>query len=269
MSRNNPLKTDRLGCDTEVEKNRFNQRAQGALLKGGKVIHVIDNIHPLLRPPYIEYENACRTYINQHCVALELASGTGQHSIFLLTTGAKIIFTDIASKALEVLKVRAEKAGYAVETSVCRMEETGFTDSTFDVIVIAGSLSYADPDQIEKEIIRLLKPGGTLVCVDSLNHNIIYRLNRWVHYRIRKDRSLSTIKRIPTIESLVKLGKNFSDYEIKTFGVFLWLCYPLAYVIGINNAARLSGFLDKIKFARRLGFKCLFVGKKLNKYNPD
>ena len=32
------------------------------------------------------------------------------------------------------------------------------------------------------EIHRVLKKNGIFICVDSLNNNLIYRVNRWFHY---------------------------------------------------------------------------------------
>ena len=32
------------------------------------------------------------------------------------------------------------------------------------------------------EIYRVLKQGGILIIVDSLNHNPVYKFNRWIHY---------------------------------------------------------------------------------------
>ena len=44
------------------------------------------------------------------------------------------------------------------------------------------ALSYGDNDLVLKNVYQKLKPGGYFVCVDSLDNNIIYRINRYLHY---------------------------------------------------------------------------------------
>jgi SAM-dependent methyltransferase len=45
-----------------------------------------------------------------------------------------------------------------------------FPDSSFDAVWIAGVLHHMDIDLMAKEIHRILKPGGRVVCQEPLNY---------------------------------------------------------------------------------------------------
>ena len=139
-----------------------------------------------LRAPYLYYEQCIHKYISKEHSVLEI--GSGLHTYALVQTGAYVVASDISKHSLLVLRHRI-KTG-RLETVTGDMESLPFGNESFDVICSAGSLSYGDPDLVNQEILRLLRPGGIFICVDSLNHNPIYRLNRWLHY-VKGDRSKS------------------------------------------------------------------------------
>ena len=65
-------------------------------------------------------------------------------------------FLDISQKSLEFLKKRYAK----YKNFKCinaNMDQTPFENESFDLIVTAGSLSYANNKYLMKEILRLLK----------------------------------------------------------------------------------------------------------------
>lgn len=194
---------------------------------------------------------------------LELGSGTGCHSKILLETGANVTVSDISPACLEVLAKVFSAHGFAVKTVVTAMESTPFEDESFDFIVSAGSLSYADPKKLDDEIIRLLKPNGSFICVDSLNHNIIYSINRWIHWRLIGDRTASTIQRIPTLQRMRNIGVRFGLVSIEGFGAWAWFCGPLALLFGQRFAARLNSCFDKLPGSLRLAFKIVYVAQGL------
>ena len=90
------------------------------------------------------------------------------------------------------------------------MEILPFDNETFDIIACAGGLSYGNNKLVLNEIHRVLKQNGTFICIDSLNENPIYKLNRYVHY-LRGNRTKSTLKRMPD-------RKLLEDYKSK-FGI--------------------------------------------------
>ena len=140
------------------------------------------------------------------------------------------------------------------------MEDIPFEDNSFDVVASADSLSYCDPDLVDAEIRRVLRPGGIFICVDSLNHNPIYRFNRWVHYLTGK-RTKSTIVRMPTMIRIQSISRGFKSAEARFFGAVSYLMSILACIIGQSHAAKVSDAIDRLVHVRRSAFKFVLVAR--------
>ena len=113
---------------------------------------------------------------------------------------------------------------------------------------------------MDAEVRRVLRPGGTFICVDSLNHNPIYRLNRWVHY-IMGERTKSTIVHMPTLKRIHAISKGFKSVEVRYFGSISYLMPILARVIGQVYAAKVSNAVDKFVNCRRSAFKFVLTAR--------
>ena len=138
------------------------------------------------------------------------------------------------------------------------MESLPFETHSFDVVAAAGSLSYGDPDLVDAEVRRVLRPGGIFVCVDSLNHNPVYRFNRWFHY-MRGVRTKSTFLRMPTMERIQGISKRFKNAECRYFGAVSYLMPLLARIIGQRRAAEVSDAVDLLVHVHRSAFKFVLV----------
>ena len=128
-----------------------------------------------------------------------MGSGIGIHSEILLNSGAKINLSDISLKSLEVVKKKyINYSNYS--STIADIENLPFESNAFDLVVSAGTLSYGDNNLVLSEIYRVLKNHGKFICVDSLNHNPIYRLNRYLHY-LKKVKEL--IAHFPEFQHLI------------------------------------------------------------------
>jgi SAM-dependent methyltransferase len=134
------------------------------------------------------------------------------------------------------------------------MEEIPLPAKSIDMIISSGSLSYGDPDLVNKEIFRLLKPGGHLIVLDSLNGNPIYRLNRWLHYA-RGKRTKSTISRIPDKARIRSLSLDFNNSEIFYFGSYLPIMELLQVFLGPARANQINLKLEKRYPSKKNAFK--------------
>ena len=94
--------------------------------------------------------------------------------------------SSISLKVLEKNLLKFSKAG--LQTVVADMEQLPFENESFNVVTCAGSLSYGDAEKVDSEIRRVIKPSGFFICVDSLNNNPVYRLNRFIH-DLKKERT--------------------------------------------------------------------------------
>ena len=218
------------------------------------------NVPDHLRPPYIFYESLLAAHLNSSSRALEIGCGSGNFSYPLASSNCNFVATDLSEYSLKYFdKVYSE---YPNTMSLrCDMESLPFPDQSFDVVASSGSLSYGDNDVVMHEVFRVLKPGGFFICVDSLNHNPIYRLNRYFHY-LRRKRSRSTLLRMPTMSMIGKYKHTFKTVHVKYFGTFAWTFQFISALIGRNSALRLLSSLDSIHMLRKLAFKFVLVAQK-------
>ena len=128
------------------------------------------------------------------------------------------------------------------------------------MVVSAGSLSYVDFQKVSGEIGRLLKNEGMLIVIDSLNHNWIYKINRFIRFLL-KQRSYSTLMRMPTTQTIQEISKNFAISEVKFFGAYLWLLTPISQFIPSIYVKRLDTFLEKLFPSGKNSFKFVLYCK--------
>jgi len=90
-------------------------------------------------------------------VALDLAAGTGRHTLYLSAANWQVSAVDISDVAMERL---AEKAvGSAVQTTCVDLAEYSFPVAAFDLIV----LYYHFDRGLFGAVSAALKPGGLLI----------------------------------------------------------------------------------------------------------
>ena len=249
--------------DKLIERARYDARAQSQMAGAAMVVEVplgSQTMRHYLRTPYIFYEQKIAELIRQSQRVLELGAGAGLHTRALLQTGAQVTASDISPNSLSLLEQRFQNTLGDLKTEVADMESLPFEASSFDVIVSAGSLSYGEPDMVDAEIRRILRPGGMLICVDSLNHNPVYRTNRWLHYR-RGNRSMSTLKRMPDLARIKALGDGFSNVSVHYFGALSFAMPVLARLLGENAAQAASDRVDQLVGVKRSAFKFVLVAQ--------
>ena len=192
-------------------------------------------------------------------VALELGAGCGNHTAVICETKAKVIALDISENSLAV----CQSIFRDVQIVVSNMENLPLESNFVDVVLSCGSLSYGDNEKVKREIFRVLKPGGSLIVLDSLNHNLAYKMNRWIHYK-RGKRTLSTLQRMPTQKLIQDLTAPFCEVEIAYYGSYMWFTLVLRKLIGNKLARSLDVSLEK-HFPSKLGaFKVVLICKKLD-----
>ena len=207
--------------------------------------------------PFIDYYDVVKAKIYPGSKVLELGAGSGIHTGILVSRGAEVTAIDISEVSLNVCTLRY---GENVKTVCCDMRDLPFEASTFDFIVGCGILSYVDFDILLLQINKLLKPGGQIIFLDTLDGNPVYRLNRFLHY-LKGQRSLSTLRRMPSTRTLEKFQNHFDDLQFKTYGSFLWLDNLLKIVKKDDSQVSLITKLDEKKYFARYAFKFLLTAK--------
>lgn len=248
--------------DRAIERQRYNARAARQIAGPSLGPDGAEGVSLVLRRPYLVFEDLVRRHARPGTAVLDVCCGDGIHSLTAARLDARVTAADLAENNLLVAQTRASRAGLRIETLAANAESIPLPDQSFDLVTCVGSLSYVDPVLFLREIIRLLRPGGAFVFVDSLNHNPVYRLNRWRHHR-RGERSLSTLRRMPTLGTLHMIRRDFPDLQVSYHGVFSFLA-PLLRPLGPERAARWLDTADRqLPWLHRYAFKIVGVGHKL------
>jgi len=250
--------------DKLAERARYDRRAarlRSELASGTRAAGAA-SVASYLRAPYTFYEASIRERVGAGKSVLEIGSGTGEFTAAALVAGAAVTATDISQRSLEALSVRFAGLGARLTTRSADMEALPFCEGTFDAVISAGSLSYGDNHTVAEEIHRVTKPGGCFICVDSLNHNPLYKINRYVHH-LRGERTASTLRRMPTIELIEAYSKRFGSIEVRYFGSASWFMPVASKVIGDDATATLSDRIDRWIGVRRSAFKFVMIATKM------
>lgn len=255
-----PASSDR---DRQLEKDRYDLKAamEYKSLEAEKSSNQVSLIAALLNQPYEDYYRRITKNITSTMQVLELGAGTGTHTGILIQTGAAVTALDISPISLNVLR---EKFHDGVQVVCASMDEIPLPSATYDVIVSAGSLSYVDFQKVSSEIRRLLKNDGMLIVIDSLNHNLIYRTNRFIRFLL-KQRSYSTLMRMPTVITIQELKRYFAVSDVKFFGAYLWLLAPISKLLPSIYIHRFNSFLEKNFPSGKNSFKFVLYCKNFKR----
>lgn len=252
---------ENLESDVERERERYNSVASTEVVSPSRMDSKLNllKISDWYREPFIKYYENIQKSVQPSMVVLELGAGCGNHTAVICEANAKVIALDISEKSLAVCKNLFGE----VETVVGNIEDIPLQTNSIDIVVSAGSLSYGDHQKVREEIFRVLKPGGSLMVLDSLNHNFAYRINRYINYK-RGRRTLSTLQRMPNQKYLEELMKPFKETKISYFGSYLWLTILLSKLIGNGLARKLDKKLEKWFPSKLCAFKFLLICKGLD-----
>jgi ubiquinone/menaquinone biosynthesis C-methylase UbiE len=212
--------------------------------------------------------------LQRHCkdkIVLDFGCGNGVHSIFPLEAGAQKIFgIDLSSKSLEVAKKRVQAKGFAdrTEFKLADCEETGFSNDSFDVIMDGGTFSSLDIKNTYAEIVRILKPGGYLIGIETFGHNPLTNFKRKINKLIGK-RTDWAEGHIFNNEYIKMAGNFFEDISVNYFHPLSWAAFPFLNLPGgkflLSFLQRADKILLKFPFLRKYSFKVVFIFSKPKK----
>ena len=252
--------------DKNKEHKRYNQSSKKKLLTLSKSqLKTVGakNFLPYLQTPYIFYYKLLKNHINSNTRVMDLCCGDGIHSINLGYLSNHVIATDIAENSIEIAKLRAKALNInSIQFFKGDAEDIQFPDNSFDLVTCVGSISYLELEKFTAEVIRILKPGGKFIALDSFNHNPIYRFNRYIHY-LKGNRTLSTLNRIPSKKTFVYFEKQFQSIEKYYFGIFTFIGPLLGRFFSEKTVKKIIDYLDKkMFFLKKNAFKILLIATK-------
>jgi len=94
---------------------------------------------------------------------LDVACGTGVVAVTAARMGARVTGLDLTPELLEVARTNAALAGVTIDWREGDVEQLPFDAGAFDVVVSQfGHMFAPRPDVAIGEMLRVLKPGGTI-----------------------------------------------------------------------------------------------------------
>lgn len=123
---------------------------------------------------------------------LDLGCGAGVLSEKLIESGYSVDAADMSEDMLGFTRARLEKydeSKFQLFQAEC--EDLPFEDSSYDVVACIGVFGYMDDvDAAVTEILRVIKPGGTLIMsIRNINHQRMFDIYNWlrlIFYKIPK-----------------------------------------------------------------------------------
>lgn len=142
---------------------------------------------------------------------LDIGCGSGQQACYFAMKGANVSAIDIYPDAIALTLRRAILNGVAdkVEAYVAAAERLPYPNDYFDLIFCGLILHHVDVEITGKEMARVLKPRGRVVCVETSALNPLLMLAR--HFLPGK----FGIARLST-----PLEKPLSFSEVKNLGAY-------------------------------------------------
>jgi len=181
---------------------------------------------------------------------LDIATGTGDLAIALVNTGAKkIVGLDISPGMLAVGKEKVKDKNHdtIIEMVVGDSENLVFDDNSFDAVTVSfGVRNFETLETGMTEILRVLKPNGTLVVLEtSVPTKTPYKQG----YRFY------TKNVLPLIGRLFSKDDSAYGYLSESASVF-------PHGENFNNILREIGFIDVTNKPQTFGVASIYVAKK-------
>lgn len=138
---------------------------------------------------------------------LDYCCGNGEIALEMAKHGAKKVFgIDISKVAVNNAKELAKNFGVEdqCEFHVMDAEATDFEDCTFDVVHEYGALHHLELESAFRELSRILKHNGNVICTEALRHNPFINLYRKKTPHLRTKWEVEHILGVPEIMSGLK-----------------------------------------------------------------
>lgn len=223
------MNKDRLQKERSFHDERFG-RENDVRKKAGKYYSI--NTHVVNR----FFEIVSRDCQGKKLV--EYGCGTGRRSEKWLTHGAILTGIDISHEGIKKAKERIANTDYNADYFVMNAENTGFRDSSFDIVVGTGIIHHLNLLNAYQELCRILDKDGYAVFIEPLGHNPFINLYRALTPRMRTDDE-HPLK----LKDIDLLKRYFSSVEVEYFSLFTLLAVAFKNTFFFDT---LCGFLRSV-----------------------
>lgn len=181
---------------------------------------------------------------------LDIATGTGDLALLMAnTTAEKITGLDISVGMLEMgkKKIAVKNLSDKIEMLVGDSENLTFDDNSFDAITVAfGIRNFENLEKGLSEILRVLKPGGVFVILETSNPTKFPYKQGYVFY---------------TKYILPLIGKVFSK-DTAAYGYLSKSAAVFPFGDALNNILRKIGFSTIVAMPQTFGVATIYSATK-------
>jgi 2-polyprenyl-3-methyl-5-hydroxy-6-metoxy-1,4-benzoquinol methylase len=165
-------------------------------------------------------------YLRLHCPgarALDFACGDGQYAMLMAEAGANVTGIDISETSVHNAQREAARRGLQAEFQAMDCEQMSFPSQTFDLINVNGVLHHLDLSRAYSELARVLRPNGSVVCVEALAHNPVFQAYRRMTPHLRTEFETEHIMRR---RDILRARTYFKRVEWRFFHLVSLLAVP-------------------------------------------
>jgi len=196
---------------------------------------------------------------------LDYGCGGGDKHFQFASSKNHIIGIDISSKSIEIANLKAKEQTLNAKYLVMDCEKMEFADDTFDKVLDFGTFSSLNMEVAVKELCRVMKKGGIMICIETYGHNPFMKIKRgisvltgrrtkWAAQHIMKKKSWANIS--GHFESC----KIYYSHFLVLFLPFLLKITPVPYREKfLLNIEKIDSAILKFKFLQFLAFKTVVV----------
>ncbi|SEB67048.1 demethylmenaquinone methyltransferase / 2-methoxy-6-polyprenyl-1,4-benzoquinol methylase [Tenacibaculum sp. MAR_2009_124] len=181
---------------------------------------------------------------------LDIATGTGDLALMMTKLNPdRIVGLDISEGMLEVGRTKIDKANLSnkIKMVVGDSENIPFEDNTFDAITVSfGVRNFENLDKGLKEILRVLKPGGRFVVLETSNPT---------KFPFKQGYKLYTNFILPVIGKLFSKDKVAYSYLSESANSF-------PFGEAFNNILQKNGFKDAKNLPVTFGVASIYTAFK-------
>lgn len=203
--------------------------------------------------------------LNAKTKLLDYCCGLGDTSMEAANYGAELYGIDISEESIKttIKKVKTVRPDNPEKNfSVMNAENTTFEDNYFDVIICNGVLHHLDTSLAFKELKRIVKPTGIIICHESLGYNPLIQLYRNLTPKIRTAWETDHILKGSDFKIARKYFKNI-DY--KYFNLTSLITIPLIgtplFSISRKICHLIDDFILKLPLIQLMAWQVVFILK--------
>jgi ubiquinone/menaquinone biosynthesis C-methylase UbiE len=176
-------------------------------------------------------------------VFLDYACGNGHNALHAARSGAELsLGLDVSDVSVQNCRRFAEQEGLTnTRFFQADAENTRLPDNSVDAIMCSGMLHHLDLSFAFPELRRILKPGGKILCLESLEYNPAIKLYRMMTPDMRTDYEKAHIL---GFKDLTFAGRFFSVENVKYWHVVGYAGGKLTAIAGLLDG--IDRLLEKV-----------------------